>query len=74
MAACTPMRCCEHASLPTDKLDALKDTLLQQFPVFWTSLVEFEALWASCVDAIGQTCKRLRRYKLYGLFHYLDLA
>ena len=58
------MGCCEYAALPTDKLDALKATLLQQFPVFWVSPVEFEVLWASCVDAIGQTCKWLRRYKL----------
>ena len=64
MAACTPMGCDEYAALPTDGLDALKATSLQHFPVFWTSSVEFEALWASCVDGIGQACKQLRHYKL----------
>ena len=64
MAACMPMGCREYAALPADGLSALKATLLQQFPVFWASPVEFEAVWASCVDAIGQACKRLRHYKL----------
>ena len=50
------MGCREYAALPADGLSALKATLLQQFPVFWASPVEFEAVWALCVDAIGQAC------------------
>lgn len=60
MARCTVMGCREYPALPSNELCHLKETLYQKFPAFWNNAPEFEAVWASCVDAIGQACKRLR--------------
>ena len=61
MARSTVMGCCEHGALPTEALNKLKQVIFQQFPIYWGNPVEFEPLWMSCKDAIGQPCKRLRR-------------
>ena len=58
MGQCTVMGCREYPGLPSAELCRLKETLFSQFPAFWNNPVDFEGVWASCVDAIGQACKR----------------
>ena len=64
MAQSTVMGCPEYAALPKADLQDIKQTVLTQFPVYWGNPIEFEPLWVSCLDAIGQACKRLRRNRV----------
>ena len=61
MAQCTVLGCRDQPGLPTDELKQLKATIYGLFPQYWASPSEFEVIWANCVDAIGQACKRLRK-------------
>ena len=63
MVECTVHGCRDHPGLPTAKLHQLKSTIQSLFPQYWTSPVEMESIWGSCVDSIGQACKRLRHKK-----------
>ena len=47
--------------LPVAELTELKQTMLAQFPQFWTSPQEFEHMWIQCTEAIGQLAKALRK-------------
>ncbi len=46
--------------LPISEVNTLKTVLFRQFPQYWRSKHEFESVWKSCVDSVGQACKRLR--------------
>ena len=58
---CTVSGCRDLPALPVQELTELKQTMLMQFPKFWNSPHEFEQLWTSCCEAIGQAAKALRR-------------
>ena len=60
MGKCTVSRFRELPGLPTTELGELKRTVFLQFPQFWKNPVEFEPLWSECVDAINQSCKKIR--------------
>ena len=60
---CTVMGERELPGLPAAELMELKRILFRLFPKLWGSRHEFEPLWKTCVDAIGQGCKRLRLKK-----------
>ena len=53
--------------LPAAELMELKKILFREFPHLWASRHEFEALWKTCVDSLGQACKRLRHKNPSGL-------
>ena len=58
---CTVMGCREQPGLPVKELNELKEAMFTKFPQYWANPVDFEEVWAQCVDAIGQLCKRLRK-------------
>lgn len=60
MRQCTPMGSRDLPGLPTAELNNLKDAVYKSDPRHWTNIVEFETVWSSCIDAVGQACKRLR--------------
>ena len=60
---CTTFGNREHPALPVAELNQLKDKLFQLFPQYWPNPVEFEPLWRTCGEAVGQVCKRLRSHK-----------
>lgn len=60
---CTTFGNREHPALPVAELNQLKDELFQLFPQYWPNPVEFEPLWRTCGEAVGQVCKRLRSHK-----------
>ena len=64
LAQCTVMGCREYPGLPREELHKLKQALSSQFIVYLRQPEEFEPVWASCIDAIGQACKRLRRNRV----------
>ena len=61
MARCTVAGSRDLPALPTNELHHLKHILLNLFPQYWRSPHEFEPVWNSCTNSIGQCCKRLRR-------------
>ena len=48
-------------ALPTTELHHHKHVLLTLFPQYLSSLHEFEPVWNSCANLIGQGCNRLRQ-------------
>ena len=60
MSKCTVAGNRDLPGLPTNELESLKHTLFTLFPQYWQSPQEFEPLWKSCTEAVGQACKRLR--------------
>lgn len=60
LAKCTVYSDRELPGLPVEELQQLKQTLLAQYPEYWRSQHEFEPLWKTSTDAVGQLCKRLR--------------
>ena len=64
LVRCTVMGCNSYPALPQQELNNLKQTVFSLFPVYWSNPVEFESIiWCQCVNAIGQSCKRLRASK-----------
>ena len=61
MSDSTVKGCRDHPALPAAPLLQLKQTILDQFSQFWTNPTEFEPVWETCKDAIGQACKRFRQ-------------
>ena len=57
MAKCTVAGERDLPGLPTEELQR---ALYVQFPEFWRAPHEFEPLWKTSVDAVGQAYKRLR--------------
>ena len=53
---CTTFGNREHPALPVAEL-------FQLFPQYWPNPLEFEPLWRTCGEAVGQACKRLRSHK-----------
>ena len=60
MKRCTPFGTKLYPGLPQKELLQIERTIFNLFPQYWGSQVEFEGLWKSCVEAIQQSCKRLR--------------
>ena len=46
--------------LPTAELQQLKTTLFMPSPQYSKAPHEFEPVWKTATEAIGQACKRLR--------------
>ena len=69
MSKCTMSGCWDLPGLPTAELGELKQTLFLQFPEFWKNPVEFEALWSKCVEAINQSCKKIRQTQYSAVFN-----
>ena len=63
MARCTVQGARDFPGLPSTELGELKKLLFSLFPLYWQNPAEFEPLWATCLDSIGQACKRLRHGK-----------
>ena len=61
LAKCTVSGFRGLPALPVAELTELKQTMLAQFPQFWTSPQEFEHTWIQCTEAIGQAAKALRK-------------
>ena len=60
MARCTVQGVRDIPGLPVAEFCELKKELFQLFPHYWTNPAEFESLWGTCIESIGQACKRLR--------------
>ena len=60
MKQCTPIGSRDKPGLPAAELRELKKAIFTQFPQFWKCPVEFESTWKKCLEAIQQSCKRLR--------------
>ena len=60
LAKCTVAGDRDLPALPAAELHQLKQTLLMQFPDYWRSPHEFEPLWKTSTESVGQLCKRLR--------------
>ena len=69
MAQSTVMGCGEYAALPKMDLQEIKRTILKQLPVYWDNPTDFEPLWVSRLDAIGQACERSQRNRVL-VFNY----
>lgn len=63
MRKCTAMGSRELPGLPRKELFEVKKALFDLFPSYWKSSEEFESVWATCIESIGQACKRLRLRK-----------
>ena len=61
LVQCTVSGCRDLPALPLAELNELKQRMLMQFPKFWNSPQEFEHVWTSCCESIGQAAKALRR-------------
>ena len=46
--------------LPIAEVNELKTIIFRQFPQYWRAKHEFESVWKTIVDCVGQACKRLR--------------
>ena len=58
---CTVMGCRDSPALPIKELNDLKQKIFSLFPQFWNNAAQFESVWVSCFNAIGQRCKRINR-------------
>ena len=61
LVQCTVSGCQDLPALPVQELSELKQTMLLLFPKFCNSPQEFEHLWTSCCEVIGQAAKALKR-------------
>ena len=62
LVKCTVMGCREYPALPAQELNDLKQAIFSIFPKYWQNPVGFESeIWSSCVNSVGQLCKRLRQ-------------
>lgn len=60
MKQCTVQGVRDFPGLPSSELGELKQTIFQLFPHYWSNPSEFESVWSTCIESIGQACKRLR--------------
>ena len=60
MRRCTVQGVREYSGLPFVELGQLKQTIFKLFPQYWRNPSEFEGVWSTCVESVGQACKRLR--------------
>jgi len=60
MKKCTALGGRDLPGLPRTELFKIKKAIYDLFPAYWKNLTEYETVWSSCIDAIGQKCKRLR--------------
>ena len=58
MIRCTVMGYGKYPALPNAELNLLKKRISRQFP--GKNQIQFESTWKDVVNAIGQSCKRLR--------------
>ena len=61
MAKCTVQGVRDCPGLPSAELSELKIALFRSFPQYWPNPAEFESLWGTCIESLGQACKRLRK-------------
>ena len=61
MAKCTVHGVRDCPGLPSVELGELKIALFRSFPQYWSNPAEFESLWGTCIESLGQACKRLRK-------------
>ena len=59
MKKCTAMGGRQLPGLPRKELYDIKKGIFDLFPNYWKNREEFEGVWATCIEAIGQLCKRL---------------
>ena len=68
MSYCTYKGVGKHPALADKEVQRLKSFLRQlSIPRIVTSSIEFEAVYKTCVESIGQACKSLRKQRLAGL-------
>ena len=60
MKQCTALGGRDLPGLPREELYEIKKSVFDLFPMFWKNKEDFESVWAGCIDAIGQACKRFR--------------
>ena len=61
MVKCTAAGYDDRPGLPLAELLELKDVMRKHSPQYWNSPHEFELQWTRCLEAISQSCKRLRK-------------
>ena len=61
LAKCTVGGRRDLPALPVDELNELKQTMFLQFPNYWPTPQEFEGVWSTITEAIGQAAKGLRK-------------
>ena len=49
-----------YPGLPVQEVGELKIILFCQFPQYWKAKHEYESVWKTVVESVGQACKRLR--------------
>ena len=59
LGMCTVMGYHDSIGLPTEELTQLKQIVFNQYPTYWGNPVEFEQVWASCIEGIGQAIPRI---------------
>ena len=59
MKKCTALRGRDLPGLPRAELHKIKKAIYDLFPSYWNNSEDFETTWSNCVDATGQTRKRL---------------
>ncbi len=57
MKRCTIQGVREYPGLPSVEL---KQAIYNLFPQYWRNASEFESVWSTCTESVGQACKRLR--------------
>ena len=57
---CTVMGYRGYPALSQEELNQLKQNIFSLFPEFWSNPANFEPVWTTYTEAIGQLCKRLR--------------
>ena len=60
MKRCTVQGVREFPGLPCAELGQLKEAIFNLFPQYWRNPAEFEPLWSTCVESVGQACKPRR--------------
>jgi len=58
MTQCTPLGLREKPGLPLQELLLIKKEIFLLLPDYWGCPSTFESVWADCIAAIGQACKR----------------
>ena len=56
MWACTPLGMRDRPGLPSAELARLKETMINQFPLYKRSPIDFEGVWEKCINALQQCC------------------
>ena len=60
MRACTPLGMWGRPGLPSADMAKLKESMINQFPIYQRSPINFEGVWKKCINALQQCCNKLR--------------